>query len=90
MFVLYQILKKFKDDFYYSKKGEERGVWFIFTLLAVIIPFTSSKTSNLLRRLHTLFGFTHITKRRAIIFEFSNKKACAFSCQCAFWGYPFV
>jgi len=73
MFILYQLLRKFKDDFSHSKKGEERGAWFTYTLLAVIIPFTSSKTSNLLRCLHTVFGFTHITKRRFYTFMASSK-----------------
>jgi hypothetical protein len=73
MFILYQLLRKFKDDFSHSKKGEERGVWFIYTLLAVIIPFTSSKTSNLLRCLHSVFGLTHITKRRFYTFMASTK-----------------
>ena len=73
MFILYQLLRKFKDDFSHSKKGEERGVWFIYTLLSVIIPFTSSKTSNLLRCLHTVFGLTHITKRRFYTFMASSK-----------------
>lgn len=73
MFILYQLLRKFKDDFSHSKKGEERSVWFIYTLLSVIIPFTSSKTSNLLRCLHTVFGFTHITKRRFYTFMASSK-----------------
>lgn len=36
-----------KKNFLNPKKGEERGSWFIYTLLAIIIPFTSSKTSNL-------------------------------------------
>ena len=31
-------------------------VWFAYTLLAVVVPFTSSITSNLFRALQTLFG----------------------------------
>ena len=73
MFILHQLLRKFKEDFSHSRKGEERGAWFIYTLLAVIIPFTSSKTSHLLRCLHTVFGFTHITKRRYYTFMASPK-----------------
>ena len=73
MFILHQLLRKFKDDFAHSRKGEERGAWFIYTLLAVIIPFTSSKTSNLLRCLHTVFGLTHITRRRFYTFMASPK-----------------
>ena len=73
MFILHQLIRKFKDDFAHSRKGEERGAWFSYTLLAVIIPFTSSKTSNLLRCLQTVFGFTQITKRRYYTFMASPK-----------------
>lgn len=62
MLILHQLIRKFKDDFTHSRKGEERGAWFTDTLLAVIIPFTSSKTSNLLRCLYAVLGFTRITK----------------------------
>jgi hypothetical protein len=49
MFTIHQLLKRFKDDLAHLKKGEERSQWFIYTILAVIFPFNSSKTSNLLR-----------------------------------------
>jgi hypothetical protein len=42
-------------------------VWFVFTLLAVIVPFTSSMTSNLLRSLQTLFGLD-LGRRRSYAF----------------------
>lgn len=54
MFILHDILKKLKKEFVPSRKGEERGTWFIYTLIAIIIPFTSSKTSNLFRCLKSL------------------------------------
>ena len=73
MATLYQILARLKDDFAHSKKGKERSQWFIYTILAVIFPVTSSKTSNLLRCLHVLFGFTHISKRRFYTFMASSK-----------------
>jgi hypothetical protein len=56
-----------------QKKGEERAQWFIYTILAVIFPFTSSKTSNLLRCLRTIFGFSYISKRRFYTFMASSK-----------------
>ncbi len=68
-----QIFASFKDDFAHSKKGKERSQWFIYTILAVIIPFTSSKTSNVLRCLHFFFGFTYITGRRFYTFMASSK-----------------
>ena len=49
MFILRHILAPLQDSFKHSRKGDERGVWFIYTLLAVITHFTSSRTSNLLR-----------------------------------------
>lgn len=73
MFILHQLLTRFKDDFAHSKKGDERSQWFIYTILAIIIPFTSSKTSNLLRCLHTVFGLSYITKRRFYTFMASSK-----------------
>lgn len=55
MFILCNILTPLQDQFTPSRKGAERGVWFVYTLLAVITHFTASRTSNLLRCLQTLF-----------------------------------
>ncbi len=41
--------------------------------MAIIVPFTSSKTSNLLRCLQALFGFTGISRRRYYTFMASPK-----------------
>jgi hypothetical protein len=73
MIILHDILGKLKDEFAHSRKGEERGVWFIYTIVAIIIPFTSSKTSNLLRCLTSLFGFAGIAKKRYYTFMASPK-----------------
>ena len=73
MATLHQLLTRFKDDFAHSKKGEERSQWFIYTIFSIIFPFTSSKTSNLLRCLNTVFGFHHITKRRFYTFMALSK-----------------
>jgi len=73
MHILHSLLKELKNEFAHSRKGEERGTWFIYTIMAIIIPFTSSKTSNLLRCLETLFGFTVISKRRYYTFMASPK-----------------
>ena len=58
MFILRNILTPLQDEFRDSRKGPERGTWFIYTLLAVITHFTSSRTSNLVRCLQTLFGLS--------------------------------
>ena len=56
MFILRDLLTPLQEEFSNTKKGQKRKVWFAYTLLAVVVPFTSSITSNLLRALQTLFG----------------------------------
>lgn len=73
MLILHSLLNELKDEFAPSGKGKERGVWFLHTLLAIILPFTSSRTSNLLRVFQTLFGFTEIGKKRYYTFMASPK-----------------
>jgi len=63
MLILHSLLSELKEEFAKSRKGEERGPWFTYTLLAIILPFTSSRTSNLLRALETLFGHSIIKKK---------------------------
>ena len=64
MHILHSLLNELNEEFSESKQGKERRVWFMYTLLAIILPFTSSRTSNLLRALKALFGFTYIGKKR--------------------------
>jgi len=73
MHILHSLLRELKEEFTWSNKDEERGAWFIYTLLAIILPFTSSRTSNLLRALKTLFGFAEIRKKRYYTFMASPK-----------------
>ena len=56
MFILRDLLLPLQAVFSNTAQGQKRKVWFVYTLLAVIVPFTSSITSNLLRALQTLFG----------------------------------
>lgn len=56
MFILRDLLTPLQEEFSNIKQGQKRKVWFAYTLLAVVVPFTSSITSNLLRALQTLFG----------------------------------
>jgi hypothetical protein len=56
MFILRDLLAPLQEQFSNTKQGQKRKVWFAYTLLAVVVPFTSSITSNLLRALQTLFG----------------------------------
>jgi len=72
MFILRNILTPLQDEFKLSRKGDERGIWFIYTLLAIITHFTSSRTSNLIRCLQTLFGL-HLDPHRFYTFMASPK-----------------
>ena len=56
MFILRDLLTPLQEEFSQTLQGQKRKVWFAYTLLAVVVPFTSSITSNLLRSLQTLFG----------------------------------
>ena len=71
MFILRDLLRPLQNQFSRSKLGDDRGHWFVFTLLAIIVPFTSSMTSNLLRSLQTLFGL-NLGPRRFYTFMASS------------------
>ena len=71
MVILRNILSPLQQEFNHRCKGDERGAWFVYTLLAVITHFTSSRSANLLRCLQTLFGL--FSQRRFYIFMASSK-----------------
>ena len=73
MFILHEILTNLKSEFPTSRKGRERSSWFVYTILAILVPFTSSKTSNILRCLKALFGISGIGKKRFYTFMASPK-----------------
>jgi len=56
MFILRDLLPPLQAAFPHSRRGQQRARWFLYTLLAVIVPFTGSCSSQLLRALTTLFG----------------------------------
>jgi hypothetical protein len=58
MFILRDLLSRLQALFPASEEGLQRRTWFVCTLLAIIVPFTPSRTSNLLRSLRTLFGLS--------------------------------
>lgn len=72
MFILRDLLVTLQAPFSDSKLGRERRLWFVFTLLSVIVPFTSSRSSNLLRSLQTRFGLD-LSRRRFYTFMASSK-----------------
>jgi hypothetical protein len=67
MFILRDLLRSLQPAFSNTDLGRERAHLFVFTLLAIIVPFTSSMTSNVLRSLQTLFGL-EITRQRFYTF----------------------
>jgi hypothetical protein len=71
MFILRDLLHPLQAHFSETDLGRERSSLFAYTLLAVIVPFTSSITSNLLRSLVTLFGI-EIKKKRFYTFMASS------------------
>jgi len=71
MFILRDLLPPLQAHFSKTELGKERSALFVYTLLSVIVPFTSSMTSNLLRCLETLFGI-EIKKKRFYTFMSST------------------
>jgi len=63
MFILRDLLRPLQAQFSDTTLGQERAALFAYTLLAIIVPFTSSITSNCLRCLETLFGISIKPKR---------------------------
>ena len=63
MFILRDILLPLQDHFSKTDLGRERASLFVYTILSIIVPFTSSMTSNVWRCLDTLFGFEIKNKR---------------------------
>jgi hypothetical protein len=72
MFILNDILKPLQNAFSSTHLGRERGQWFSYTILAFIIPFTTSISSNVFRCINTLFGL-NVNQRRFYTFMASNK-----------------
>ncbi len=73
MHILHSLLRELKEEFTKTTKVKDRGLWFIYTIIAIVLPFTSSRTSNLLRTLETLFGF-NISKKQYYRFMASPKQ----------------
>jgi SRSO17 transposase len=73
MQILKNLVTTLRKSFGDSEKEKERAIWFSYTLMSIIIPFTGSKASQLLRCLKVVFGFKAISKRRFYIFMASPK-----------------
>jgi len=71
MFILRERLPPLQDACSESRLGRERAPWFIPSLRAVIVPFTSSMSANLLRSLTPLFGLS-LSQRRFSTFMASR------------------
>lgn len=72
MFILRDILTPLQNEFSSTCLGRQRSRWLVYTLLAFIVPFTSSISSNILRCMNTLFGI-RVNRRRFYSFMASNK-----------------
>jgi hypothetical protein len=72
MFILRDLFNPLQTAFSDTEKAQERALWFTYTLLAILIPITSARTSNLLRCLQSLFNLS-ISKRRFYTFMASPK-----------------
>ena len=72
MFILNNILGPLQKAFSSTNLGRERSRWFTYAILAFIIPFTSSISSNIFRCINTLFGL-NVNRRRFYTFMASNK-----------------
>lgn len=72
MFILHGLFSPLQTAFSDSKKGQERALCFTYTLLAILVPVTCARTSNLLRCLQGLFNLS-ISQRRFYTFMASPK-----------------
>ena len=70
--ILRDLLEPLQSAFSANEKGQERAVWLLYTLLAIVVPLTCARTSNLLRSLNSLFGLS-ISSRRYYTFMASPK-----------------
>jgi len=69
MFILRDLFNPLQTAFSDTEKARERALWFTYTLLAIVIPVTCARTSNLLRCLQSLFSLS-ISKRRFVWNDF--------------------
>jgi len=69
---LQDLLHSVHDSFPNNSHGQERATWLIYSMLAIALPFSSSRTSDILRFLQHLFGLC-VTKRRFYRFLGSPK-----------------
>lgn len=72
MFIIRDILRPLQNEYSSTHLGRRRSRWFVYALLAFIVPFTSSISSNILRCMNTLFGIS-VNRRRFYTFMASNK-----------------
>jgi len=72
MFIVNDILAPLHNGFPSTNLGRDRSRWFSYDILAFIIPFTISISSNLFRCMNTVFGL-NVNRRRFYTFMASNK-----------------
>ena len=84
MFIIRDILRPLQNEYSSTRLGRQRSRWFVYALLAFIVPFTSSISSNILRCMNTLFGIS-VNRRRFYTFMASNKLPWA-KLWCKLWS----
>ncbi|MFC1816404.1 hypothetical protein ACFL0M_10810 [Thermodesulfobacteriota bacterium] len=72
MFILRDILRPLQNEYSSTRLGRQRSRWFVYALLAFIVLFTSSISSNILRCMNTLFSIS-VNRHRFYTFMESNK-----------------
>ncbi|MDY6971652.1 MAG: hypothetical protein SV775_04910 [Thermodesulfobacteriota bacterium] len=72
MFILKDILNPLQEAFSSTDLGKKLRQWFTYAILAFIIPFTTSTSSNVFQCINTLFGL-NANRRRFYTFMASNK-----------------
>jgi len=72
VFILNNILSPLQKAFSSTDLGRERSRWFAYSILAFIIPFTTSMSSNVFHCINTLFGL-NVNRCRFYTFMASKK-----------------
>ncbi len=72
MAILHDVLRSISTSFPPNPSGQRRATWLVFAILAIAMPFASSRTSDILRCLEHLFGL-RVSERRFYRFMGSPK-----------------
>jgi hypothetical protein len=89
MFILRDLARPLQAHFFDTDLGKERASLLVYTLLSIIVPFTSSLTSNCLRCLVALFGI-EIKEKRFRFYTFMASSSLPWrNLWQTVWGYQY-